>query len=207
MSVLCVAFSWCRYHTQVGCCFPPHVSPGLTKDAAVGRVVEFPTDSHVAKAHRVQLHPAPLGSTPITVTRFEGVAEHVASSKASASGAPGSDGRGGAGSGAAAAGAGSGAAGVGSGAAGAAGAGSGAGDQEAPVNVDRDNAFRWAVWVEGAAMGAKVTIRFVAGLKRTLETFLRVCDGLEGDVRRTNRAWRRRLAQQQQQQQGVVSKP
>ena len=58
-----------------------------------------------------------------------------------------------------------------------------------------DNEFRFVIEVSATAMGQlTVAVRFVAGLNRTLESFWRLADVVDGDVKRTNRAWRRRLA-------------
>ena len=65
------------------------------------------------------------------------------------------------------------------------------------VNGDADNGFRFAVYTRSSGSGSgvvTVTLVFVAGLNRTRETFLQIADVIEGDVRRVNRAWRRRLA-------------
>ncbi len=123
--------------------------------------------SHLAVGRQVQLRPAP--ATPdAPASRFDCCAVHDASKRAGAgAGAPG------------------GAAAV------------VAAPGPAAVNADKDNLFRWEVVLEPGPGAVGVTVRFVAGLKRTLESFWQLADGIEGDVRRTNRAWRRRLAQAQ----------
>ena len=56
-----------------------------------------------------------------------------------------------------------------------------------------DNEFRFEVEVSSTPT-LTVTTRFIAGLNRTKKAYLQVADAVESDVKRTNRAWRRKLS-------------
>lgn len=56
-----------------------------------------------------------------------------------------------------------------------------------------DNAFRFEVEV-CAVPTLTVTTRFIAGLNSTKQSFWQAADAVEADVKRTNRAWRRKLS-------------
>jgi hypothetical protein len=65
----------------------------------------------------------------------------------------------------------------------------------APMNNNLDNSYRFTVHLTVTGPSTvSVVVKFVSGLNRTMESFWRIADCVEGDVRRTNRAWRRRLA-------------
>lgn len=63
-----------------------------------------------------------------------------------------------------------------------------------PPSPGQDNDYRFTVEVSEGAGGVRVCVRFLAGLNRTKVSFHVVADAIEADVRRVNRAWRRRLA-------------
>jgi hypothetical protein len=64
-----------------------------------------------------------------------------------------------------------------------------------PMNNNLDNNYRFTILATSTGTTTvSVAIKFVSGLNRTMESFWRIADSVEGDVRRTNRAWRRRLA-------------
>jgi hypothetical protein len=72
-------------------------------------------------------------------------------------------------------------------------AGSGADAAPATAADEADNDFRFTV-AQAPPPSSLLSFAFVAGLNRTRESFMRIVDQIEGDVARSNRAWRRRLA-------------